>query len=495
MYAKSSPVHIALALAVVILAAAWPANAQASAGALPNVVVLMVDDMRADELGAMPKVNELLVSRGASFTRHYASHPLCCPSRVTLLTGQYAHNHGVFGIDREGAAQFMDGAKSGILPEWLQARGYRTGLVGKYLNEYGHERSDRESTPAGFDDWHALIDPPGTNKHPTYYRYRINDNGRTHAHGVKPADYLTTVLTGKAVRFIEESKGRKPMFLWASYYAPHNSPGVDPHNTPANYCARAPKPGPGDLRAFRDAALPQGPSFNADNSNKPAAVRSGPLSAVQIESIRRMRNCRLAALQAVDRGVERIVQALGSELANTLIVFVSDNGFMLGEHRIAKGKAFLYEESSRVPLVLSGPGVQHVGAVSDLVVNADIASTILDVPTTTGHAPIAATRTLDGISLIGLPAKKAHPRRAIVLETKQFRGIYNGRFKWARYRPRGGSPPEFEMYDLAADPFELSNIYDLSRQPSQAADDYTKEAKRMRALARKLRNCKGDACR
>ncbi len=476
--------------------AAPAAVSQGAADAPPNVVVIMTDDMRADELQAMPNVQSLLVNTGTSFVRHYASHPLCCPSRVTLMTGQYAHNHGVFGNSRQDTKQFMDRAHSEILPEWLHSAGYRTALVGKYLNEYGHDRQDRSSVPRGFDQWHALIDPP--EGHPTAYRYRLNDNGTTRFHGSKRRDHLTGVLTNRAVRFVNRSVGGKPFFLWTSYFAPHSSgPKRDPHNTPHHYCRRAPKPAPGDLARFRDGALPARANFGVAPLNKPTAVRRmapAPLKPAQSKEFRRVHNCRVAALQAVDRGVKRIVAALGSERSNTLIVFVSDNGFMLGEHRIVQGKSFLYEESSNVPLILSGPGVPERGAVPDLAVNADIAPTILAATMNRDGTPIAHGHPLDGVPLLDLLAGHVQ-RRGIVLETRQFAGIHVGRWKWASHPADGGPTADLELYDLDNDPFELDNLYDLSKQPNPPRAGYESTAAFLQTLAGDLTTCKGNGCR
>jgi len=492
--------HILIGVATLAVAAASVAApaavAQGAPDARPNVVVIMADDMRADELHAMPNVQSLLVARGTSFSRHYANHPLCCPSRVTLMTGQYAHNHGVFGNSRQDTKQFMDGGPSDILPEWLHSAGYRTALVGKYLNEYGHDPHDRSSVPRGFDEWHALIDPP--KGHPTVYDYRLNDNGTTRSHGSKPTDHLTGVLTDRAVRFVRRSVRGKPFFLWASYFAPHSSgPKRDPHNRPADYCARAPKPAPGALGPFRDGALPARANFDVAPLNKPAAVRKmapAALTPEQKDEFRRTHNCRLASLQAVDRGVKQIVEALGPELANTLIVFVSDNGFMLGEHRIVKGKSFLYEESSNVPLVLSGPGVPVRGAAPDLAVNADIAPTILAATANRDGTPIGHARAFDGVPLSDLLAGRVQ-RRGIVLETQQFAGIHAGRWKWARYPAAGGPKADLELYDLDNDPFELNNLYDVSKQPNPPRKGYGPTAKTLRALAAQLTTCEGEGCR
>ena len=438
-------------------------DAAAQRSARPNVVVVMTDDQDVRSLRVMSTVREQLRRSGTTFTNSFATFPLCCPSRSTFLTGQYAHNHGV--QDNEppagGYAAFDD---SRTLPISLRAAGYRTGLVGKYLNGYSTRR-----VPPGWSDWHALM-----RHHNRMYGYVLNENGRSRSYGSRPRDYQTDVLARKAAGFIDRaSRGRKPFFLTLATGAPHSETGREPG-------ARNPRPAPRHRDRFRRTQLPRPPSFNeADISDKPAFVRSEPLIRGQaLKTLAGRHRGRLGSLLAVDDAVRRLVAELrdAGELANTLIVFTSDNGFLLGEHRLT-AKTKLYEESARVPLLMRGPGVPRGVERRQITGNIDLAPTILDV---TGAQP---RRLMDGRSLIPLARSPgAASARDILFENQGSAAVRTSRYLYAEHRSG-----ETELYDLRADPFQLRSRHD---DPALAPTRALLEQR-----LRELEDCAGASCR
>ena len=436
----------------------------------PNVVVIMTDDQRVDEMATLPAVRRLIVRRGAYFTRSFASFPLCCPSRATFLTGRYAHNHGVLdNRPPRGGYHRLDSGET--LPVWLRRAGYRTAHVGKYLNGYGTR--DPEEVPPGWDDWHAVIDPTTY-----YYRgYQLNENGSV----VRPRRYQTNEVTARALRFVRGAE--PPFFLSVAYLAPHD-------DKRGGRCVYSAKPAPRHAGRFARVRMPRRPSFGErDTSDKPSFLRRLPFGAFEIAYVERQWRCRRESLLAVDEGVERLVSELrrSGRLDRTLLIFTSDNGYLLGEHRLPDEKVNLYEESVRVPLAIRGPGIPPGGRVSDLVANVDLAPTILDA------AEVDPGAAMDGRSLLPLARRPRarRPDRALLLEN--LADPYERRFTpYAAVRLRGAVYAEYEngereLYDLRRDPHQLRNLAGLSRH-----------ARLQRDLARRLsalRACSGRGCR
>jgi arylsulfatase A-like enzyme len=436
----------------------------------PNVVVIMTDDQRVDDLAAMPAVRSLVVRPGAYFTRSYASFPLCCPSRATFLTGQYAHNHGVLdNRPPRGGYRALDGAET--LPVWLQRAGYETAHVGKYLNGYGVLRP--REVPPGWDEWQGSVDLSTY----SYRGYTLNENGRL----VNPGRYQTDELTRRAVRFVRRADA--PFFLSVAYLAPHEAlTGPLPEFGAGPGCRGSAIPAPRHARRFARRSMPIPPSFDeADVSDKPSFVRALPrLSARGRVLIERAWRCRRESLLAVDEGVERIAAALhrSGELRRTLLIFTSDNGFFLGEHRLPENKINVYEEAVRVPLAMRGPGVPAGRRVPDPVANVDLAPTILDA------AGAEAGLQMDGRSLLPLVRRPGrHMDRPILLEnlSRPFEARYTG---YAAVRTSDLVYAEYangerEAYRLRRDPHQLRSI----GRPTGAA-----------AVLRRLRGCRGRAC-
>jgi N-acetylglucosamine-6-sulfatase len=221
-----------LCLAAVCSAALVQA-ASAGATVAPSIVLIVTDDQRADTLDVMPTVQSELADNGVTFTEAFVTNPLCCPSRASILTGQYSHSNGVFGNDppNGGFAGFDDSA---TLATWLQAAGYRTALVGKYLNGY-----EGTYVPPGWGEWHALSGGQ------SYYDYELNENGVLGEYGSEPADYSTDVLSAKAAAFVRETSG--PLFLFFAPLAPHFD---------ANRFAAEPAPRHADLFTSRGGLPP-----------------------------------------------------------------------------------------------------------------------------------------------------------------------------------------------------------------------------------------------
>jgi arylsulfatase A-like enzyme len=435
----------------------------AAQSAQPNIVVVMTDDQDVRSVRVMDAVRSQLAGRGTTFVNSFASFPLCCPSRATFLTGQYAHNHGVRD-NVPPAGGYSAFADSGTLPVSLLAAGYRTALIGKYLNGY-----DTTEVPPGWSQWQALI--RSTNR---MYGYTINENGRSQTYGTGPGDYQTDVLARKAAAFVgNAAAGAKPFFLVLSTGAPH-------HEGEVRAGVPNPRPAPRHSDRFATAPLPRPPSYNeVDLSDKPSFVRSQPLifGEAREKLLARYRG-RLGSLLAVDDAVERLLTRLreAGELTNTVVIFTSDNGFMLGEHRLTL-KTKLYDESARVPLVMRGPGIPPNVRRTQIAANIDLAPTILEL------ANAEPQRVMDGRSLLPLAqSASVATDREILLENQTSTAVRTPGYMYAEH-PGG----EAELYDLGADPFQLESRHD---DPALAS---TRELLQRRL--HELADCAGETCR
>jgi N-acetylglucosamine-6-sulfatase len=459
-----------IALAVAVLLVLAPA-----AHAKPNIVVLMTDDQTLDSMSVMPKTRAILGDRGTEFTRAFASYPLCCPSRATLFTGQYAHNHGVLG-NTPPAGGYTRLDKSNWLPLWLQAGGYRTMHVGKFLNGYGR-MSPATEVPPGFTDWHGTVDPTTY----SFYGYTVNENGLLRSYGAarEPEFYSTDFFARRASELIASAApSDQPFFLSVAFLAPHSGAPRD-LDDPQGHAT--PVPAPRHLNAFASVALPLAPSWNeVDMSDKPLAMqRRPPIGNVRAAKIQEGYQQRLESLLAVDDAVETIVAQLGAtgELSDTLILFTSDNGFFHGEHRVPLGKLLAYEPSIRLPLYMRGPGVPRGETRRQLVSNADLAPTILDAA---GALP---GRVQDGRSLFGLiDDSSIQWGRELLLEGPGYAGLRNYRWKYVEH-----TTGEAELYDLERDPDELNSRHaDPAYAPIRLA---------LAQRLVRLRVCAGRGCR
>jgi arylsulfatase A-like enzyme len=502
--AKLTPVRIALIGLVVVAAAVLivalvgrggskeiaerdPEPSFPPATGKPNIVLLVTDDqdLRSFTRRVMPRTFELLVDQGTVFSQNIVPTPQCCPWRAVSLTGQYGHNNGVLS-NVPGYPNLKD--PENVLPVWLRKAGYTTIQIGKFLNGY-RDAVEHPAKPApGWDEWYAST-------HEGYYKHSMSHNGELVEYKKDPEDYHTTVVTELALELIEKHGGQdkeRPFFLSLDYWAPHKDhkklKSVRPDG---KRCKRAAIPAPEDWDAFADEPLPRPPSFDErDISDKPVMVRRQPRlanadTAVPIEMKFANYQCRLAALQAVDRSVEQIVRKLEElgELEDTIIVFTSDNGFYFGEHRLPSGKSWPYEEGIRTPLVVRAPesiaGPRQPKRVDEIVAAIDLPATIVDWAGAKTCDYEGDCRVLDGRSFAPLlrGRRKAWPRdRAIVLEADEtvrtgrrfpckYQGIRTPRYMLTVHQEipnaSGKCRPgrDVEFYDLKRDPYELENLW------------------------------------
>ncbi len=461
----------------------------------PNIVVIMTDDQTTESLRVMPKTRALIGDAGTTFSRAFVSYPLCCPSRVTYFTGQYAHNHKVLynsgttgGYHRYLHRHLEDTS----FPVALERAGYSTTHIGKYINGYGYSQKLR--VPPGWTNWMASVDP-------STYQYRnvtLNMNG-TLRH-VARHRYATDVYTDLAVQEIEAAATRpEPFFLDLAYLAPHSvrgeTSGLDPQDEAFRKAAylhgeiRFPAAAAKYEDRFPHVVHPRDPSYDeADVSDKPSGIRERRrLNDADRKFIRQSYRLRLQSLLSVDDGVARIVDALErtGQLDDTYIVFVSDNGFFHGEHRITYGKYLPYEPSISVPLLVRGPGIAAGQTVSTVVGNVDLAPTILEL---TGAQALMRE---DGESLVPLlrDPSSTFARPGLLIESGKndndspvYSGIRTTRYKYVEYESG-----EKELYDLRRDPGELRN---------RAGDaPFARRERELAAALDQLRACAGARCR
>ena len=459
---------------------AGPASAYPSApDARPNVVVFMTDDQTARSMHAMPRTSALIGGAGTTFANSFVSNPRCCPSRATFLTGQYSHNNGVLTNGPPmGGWQRLQGT-SNWLPTWLRRAGYGTAHVGKFMNGYG--RDDPTEVPPGWDEWHAMVDPTTYR----YYAYRLNENGavRMYGRGRDPEWYSTDFIARRSAELAVRLAGSpQPFFLSVAFLAPHTGSPREPGDP---FGIGTPVVAPRHHGAFATARLPQPASFDeADVSDKPSFVRRPRMRLRKVREIGALYRQQLESLVAVDEGVEQVIEALRrvGELHRTLIVFTSDNGYLAGEHRLAHGKASVYEPAIRVPLMIRGPGVPRAVTRRQLVGNVDLAPTILDI------ARAAAGRPQDGRSLLPLarnPRLGLH--RPLLIEVAKRVGMRTTAIRtdrWLYAEHAGGAR---ELYDLWRDPDQLNSLH----RDYELAEVRAALARRLDAL----RHCRGAGCR
>lgn len=504
--ARGRTAVLTLALLIVIPAAFSTPDALAR----PNIVVIMADDLDQRSLNTMvqnrlmPNLKRHLIDRGTRFTSAFVTTSLCCPSRATFLTGQYAHNHGVlFNSPPTGGVTALN--NSSTLATWLHNAGYRTGLVGKYLNFYGFNRDtttpvdDPTYIPPGWDDWQALVEPASR-----LFNYKINDNGMLIKYGANVADYQTDVLAQRAKQFINESEAlsdTQPFFLTVTPSAPHvESEGPRIPNCTKEKWNSTLRPAPrhqGTLPA--SITLPKPPNFNeADMQDKPPRYQTlPPLTSEDIRCVGQQYRDRLESLRAVDDLIGGIVYTLGrnGEIGNTVLIFTSDNGWFYGEHRLP-GKNRAYEESIRVPLFIRAPGFSGPQTTSRFALNTDLA------PTLAAFADVSPELPVDGRLLIPLlanpnliPWRKrflvehritAEPSSEVILgiRTTDLDAQTPNRLYTEWYR--NSSLVAKEIYLLDTDPYELDSQH---RAPARAG-----EQARLSGLISQLKTCGNGTC-
>lgn len=450
------------------------ALATQEADARPNIILILTDDMRADDLPFLPHVQSLLVEQGATFNTFAATSPGCAPARASILRGQYPHNHGLLrgSGDVGGADVFQElGNEESNVATWLQEAGYRTALIGKYINGYG-DTIEPTYIPPGWDFW-AGITREG------YSRFEINENGELLRYkSGEEEQHSTDVLGGLANAFIAETAPTgQPFFVHLSPRAPHG---------PAEPASR-------HLSAFAEATVPRGEAFNeADVADKPIWVQSLPeLTGAQETEIDAYYRARLQTLLAVDELVAALVEQLEAvgKLESTYILFTSDNGYGLGEHRVVQDKGSPYEEAILVPLVIRGPGIPAAGTIDALASQVDLA------PTFAAWAEATTPDFVDGRSLLPLLSGEPAPadwRQVLLIEqfannpsrTEKQPAFEALRLPHLIYVEYGSD--ERELYDLIADPQEIENLATTADPALIAA---------LSERVARMETCAGDMCR
>lgn len=499
-----------------------------SSPAAPNIVLIMADDLSTDvfetllQNGRLPHIQQHILNEGVTFQNSFVTNSECCPSRATALTGQYSHNHGVLsnhspdpskgGINWPGwlPQNGNPGHNSNTIATALEASGYRTGFIGKYLNGYGTVAPEgvadpRTYIPPGWTEWNGLLTP-------TVYRvydYMINQNGVVTQYGAQPEDYQTDVLSGLAVDFVQRAtldSPVKPFFLMVTPLAPHIEvldavelfSSIDPQIA-FNLTIR---PAPRHLHLVDGnplndelAGLLQKPSFDeSDLSDKPTCEKTEePVAGIMIETepacvaeassigtsekltaLESQFKSMSASMLAVDDMVGEIVAELVATdtLTNTVIILTSDNGWFYGEHRLL-GKQLAYEESIRVPLSITGPGIVRGGISDKIVLNTDLAPTIVDI------AGATFSHVADGTSLVPLLGnpQNSNWHRTMFLVERWFIpsiGKYSSPTYFALRRISGQQDflyvsshtdmanlsvaDQHEFYDLINDPYQVSSL-------------------------------------
>jgi arylsulfatase A-like enzyme len=441
----------------------------------PNIVVILTDDQASSSLRFMRHTEAVLVREGTSFSNFFINDPICCPSRVTILLGQYQQNHQLETHPKGCSYRFFEEGKHlRSIGKRVHDAGYRTGYLGKYLNS--HDLYIQQAGAAegedhlllGWDEYHVVVKR-------RFYGFQLHEDGGLRTVPEDSTQYQTDVLAQLAERFIEASAAEGvPFFLFIAPDAPH-----EPATPAVRHRERFPR-----RRAARV------PAFNeADVSGQPALQASPLLRKREVAAIDGRYRRHVQSLQAVDemvRDLVRKLEALG-QLENTYVLFASDNGLHFGEHRIRWGKGTPFEASVRVPLVIRGPGVVKDRVLPQLATNADILPTVLDL---IGETP---GERIDGRSLaplFGPEAARVPWRNAVVLESRHeernqgvpaFGAIRTSRFKWIEYANGGRA-----LYDLVNDPHEMTNVY---------GEENTAIAEALSAWLRDLLGCSGAGCR
>jgi arylsulfatase A-like enzyme len=428
---------------VLVCALSVGAAQPALAARPPDIVLIVTDDQRVDTLPWMPIVQRRLVRRGVTFTNAMVPTPTCCPSRSSILTGLFAHSTGVWsngwttGVGRTGGwVSFHRGRmERRSVAVWLQETGYRTVLVGKYLNGYGER--PRGYVPPGWDRWHAFA-----GSHAEYYDYDlIHSSGRTAHFGRAGRDYSTDVLRRYALHEIRRAPARQPLFLMFAPLAPHH-PSI---------------PAPRDVGSGSGLPPYRAPSLDErDLSDKPGWVRS--IERQSTGDVEVDRQGTFESLQAVDDAIGAIMRAVRHRHGSrrTMVIFTSDNGLMWGEHQLV-GKFVPYSHAARVPLVIRWtgrlkPGVRRGG----LALNVDLAPTIADAagiptPQTEGRSLLEPLRRRGFV--IEATGTSGHDGGGQMTPRPAYCGWRTRRFLFVSYGGHGK-----ELYDYRRDPWELHNV-------------------------------------
>jgi N-acetylglucosamine-6-sulfatase len=479
----------------------------------PNIVVVMADDMRTDELRFMPNVRRLVADRGLTFRNSFSPYPLCCPARASFLTGQYAHNHHVWSHVRPWGYQAFDDRRT--LATSLNDSGYNTVFIGKYLNGYGRDDSlvtgkgSFRYVPPGWTDWYGAVSRPPHSGYPSggtynYWNTIYNINGKIDA-GHK-GQYQTRTIGRFARKLVRKyHRSPKPFFMWVNPVAPHFGAPRENDDPAKNLRIKTPAR-PESVRGRFDAQIPRaaglpltgGPS-EADMSDKPLAMRDlAELDAADRDAVRALTRQRAEAISVLDHQVGRLVGTLKAtgEYDDTVIMFTSDNGYFLGEHRMRQGKIKPHEPSLRVPFVVAGKGVPR-GTRFDPITTMGITATVVDiagskapfapdarsmVPTFARDRGWSVPVLTEGVETSRPFKEAAHDPAPGFDDPRTTIGIRTSRYSYFRYNTGEG-----ELYDLDKDPNQMRSVFGEPRYAAVQAE--------LQKLWLSHRTCAGASCR
>lgn len=486
----------------------------------PNIVVIMADDMRQDDLVFMPTTRAIFRQGGLEFRNSFSPNPLCCPARASFLTGESSRNHKVMGVVSPWGFKAFD--DSFTISTALRREGYQTSLVGKYLNGYGHQLSkvtglpSLRYVPAGYTDWYAGVEPPkGSGVRGNTYNYRhvaYNHNGAIEDNHF---EYSTNGIGRISRRMIEKyARGPAPFFVYSSFVAPHAGGPVEADDPvwdvpvsmrPAFVTPARPRSVRGRFNDLvtRAPGMPRGGGpVEPDMSDKPGFLSGAPEPNSLIRAAtRNVARQRAESLYVLDQEVGRIVQTLKQtgEWSSTVLVFTSDNGFFLGEHRRVTGKVLPHEPSVRVPLLVTGPRMRQGERRFDPVTPVDLAATILHLSNATGR--MLRHHQLDGTSMVptmvlgdrgwtapvvtesNFPRSRlAGAEQAGFTKGRTYIGLRTAQYSYVRYA-NGAT----ELYDLANDANQMTSRHD---DPA-----YQTVQSQLRGLWDQYRDCAGAQCR
>ena len=480
-----------------------PASPPANGSKRPNIVFILTDDLSTDLVQFMPHVLQMQKD-GVTFRNYFVTDSLCCPSRASIFTGRYPHDTGIYrnwGADGGYETFHSRGLEQTTFATALSAAGYRTAMLGKYLNRYRPEKGS--PVAPGWTMWAVA----GNGYHE--FNYTLSQDGKLVHYANNPTDYLTDVVSGLAIQFIKQS-GHSPFMIEVATFAPH----------------RPYTPAPRDANTFPGLRAPQTPAFGAaPDPNAVQWLKSIPmLSDNDVARIDREYRRRAQSVLAVDKMIGDLQAALiqTGEINNTIFVFSSDNGYHLGEHRLLPGKQTAYDTDIHVPLIVTGPGIRAGSTVDEIAQNIDLCPTFTELagatvpPNVNGRSlvpllygqKVSDWRTVALVEHHGPMVRSASDPDAMDFDDEYFEGRFRARRQVpGRYGDgrRHGNPPSYEAlrnarwvyveyadgdkeyHDLATDPYELRNTFSTLSDGQKGS---------LHAMVSAIQNChSADTCR